>query len=478
MAGLASCTKADEPISENSLKLGIIGKWKYAIYDGKDITTNEQMVCTYHVDGTAESSYCSTDMWYPKYLLNYTVIGNTIVVESKEYGAYSKETISHVTKDRLKISHFESPYNGTEDDTPYEYVSVANDFSKSILGLWKGESMDGQQTFGDENHIWEYNDDGTFSYYSKESNGKWLPMDQDNQYVCDGDLLATRWKADGTINVEKWNVETCDSKNMAWKAERKAVDGSTYSTNFSFKRISDNDGSIMSTRYIQSQISGMWKGISRDGKTLATNDRGNYTFYSNGTGSYTTITLDIWNNDIKFNYSLTRNFVNILYADASITKGKKMKVTSIDADSLCVVSSVDFGGSVSPFPSDSSFTQTYSRVSKDYHLMVIGLWEGVSMTGEDYYDVTQHRWKFNSDNSYYFYAKKGDKWERQDDMISDYMVTGDMITTHWREGTNPDINYERWDIDSCDADTMVWSAIREREDGSQYSVKITFKRIQ
>lgn len=477
-AELVSCTKSDSPVSENSIKLGIIGKWKNAIYDGKQLPTNEQSVCTYHVDGTYEFSNCTKDIWFPKHVLEYSVIDNVITVESKKYFMTMREVVSGITKDRLTISSYEatSSQGISEGNIPYEYIRIKKDFSNTIIGFWKGESMEGQQTFGDENHMWEYNDDGTYSYYSKQANGKWLPMEQDNLYVCDGDLLACRWKSNDTINVEWWDVESCDSQKMVWKALRKKEDGSTFETNFLFKRISDTDGSIMSPGFIKSQLPGRWKGIYRNGKRLATNDRGNYTFYPDGTGDYTAILLDAWDRDTKFDYSLTRNNIDISYKDASITKGKRMKVTSIDSDSLCVISNVSFGGSSSPFPVDSNFTQTYKRVTEDYSLMIIGLWEGVSMTGEDAYDVTSCRWKYNSDGTYFFYSKEGDKWVLSEEETSEYVVTGDWIICRWRKDARSDMNFERWDIDSCDSDTMVWSAIREREDGTQYTSTITYKR--
>ena len=41
-----------------------------------------------------------------------------------------------------------------------------------------------------------------------------------------------------------------------------------------------------------------------------------------------------------------------------------------------------------------------------------------------------------------------------------------------------EVNYEWWDIESVNGETMKWSAIREKEDGSRFNTTFTWKKIK
>lgn len=494
--GFMSCSSDDEKdsLSEESVKLGIIGKWRYAYYDGQPVPTDQQTVATFHVDGAYELSFCDQDTLMGKIPMSYSVIGNTVVMELKSSGLLSKEVIASVSSERIKVSKYSTNYEKYNNyDAPYEYVAVRNDFSKSIVGIWQGEQMEGQQTYGNADHYWEFCEDGTYIYYIKDENGVWLPKDQNAQYVCDGDLLLARWVSNDSVFLECWNIDTCNATTMAWSALRMAQDGTTFTNTFRMKRVSGYEGNIMNSRFIRSKLQGSsWKSMSTGGRTVATNDREYFRFNSDGHGVYSTTGAYDWNVDAKFNYQVVHNGITIDYL-STVQSGRTLQVAFIDDDSLTVLSNSVPGaiyGAVFPstyglkaFTAPDTMTEaktrnTYQRVKNDFSGQIVGLWEGVAMTGQETYGDFNHRWKYNSDGTYLYYVKNDTVWEVYDQETSEYLVSGDWLTTRWRKNAKEEMNLERWDIVSCDRDSMVWSAIRDRNDGTQYSTSITFKRIQ
>ena len=75
-----------------------------------------------------------------------------------------------------------------------KYSKLNVDYSDKIKALWQGTASE-NQTYGDENHRWEYFADGSYTYFTKDSiTGFWIPsVNVMNRYFMDGDLLAFNW---------------------------------------------------------------------------------------------------------------------------------------------------------------------------------------------------------------------------------------------------------------------------------------------
>ena len=93
-----------------------------------------------------------------------------------------------------------------------------------------------------ENHRWEYLTDGTFNYFQKV-NGHWQISDDDYaDYFVAGNLLCTRWKNAGAGNEEHrewWEIESVENGVMKWSALRKNADGTTYTSTFEMKKVTE-----------------------------------------------------------------------------------------------------------------------------------------------------------------------------------------------------------------------------------------------
>ncbi|MCQ2332936.1 MAG: lipocalin family protein, partial [Paludibacteraceae bacterium] len=109
---------------------------------------------------------------------------------------------------------------------------------------------------------------------------------------------------------------------------------------------------------------------------------------------------------------------------------------------------------------------------------IIGMWEGVEMTGEETYGDANHRIEYKADGTYVYYDKDGDDWKLSEDVDNEYNVDGDWLASRWRPKAGEDFEYEWWDIVEIKDGTMKWSALREKEDGTRYTTTFTWKKIQ
>ena len=123
----------------------------------------------------------------------------------------------------------------------HKYVKVNVDYSKDIIGLWECVEITGESTFDSPDHRWEYKDDGSYTYYSKDADGNWIAdaTNSGNEYYVDGDFLATRWTMNGKETRESWDIEKCDDSEMIWSALRIGKNGKEFTTKVVLRRVSD-----------------------------------------------------------------------------------------------------------------------------------------------------------------------------------------------------------------------------------------------
>ena len=118
------------------------------------------------------------------------------------------------------------------------------------------------------------------------------------------------------------------------------------------------------------------------------------------------------------------------------------------------------------------------EVTADYSQDIIGMWEGVEMTGDETYGDANHRIEYKADGTYTYYDKVGDSWVPSKNAGNEYNVDGDWLATRWQPTEGADYEYEWWDINEIKDGTMKWSALREKGDGTRYTTTFTWKKIQ
>ena len=108
---------------------------------------------------------------------------------------------------------------------------------------------------------------------------------------------------------------------------------------------------------------------------------------------------------------------------------------------------------------------------------IIGMWEGVEMTGDEANGNAKARIAYYADGTYIHYRKLADVWFPRLDDASEYNIEGNKLTSRWKPEMAENYSSEWWNIDAINDGVMKWSAIRERQDGSQYTSTFTWKKV-
>ena len=233
---------------------------------------------------------------------------------------------------------------------------------------------------------------------------------------------------------------------------------------------------------IKEKIVGKWKAVTQDGEERLTNLRTVMTFFADGTMTYSRSyysdywDLQIWDNKAPFTYTISGNTLkrNGLEDNGKI-RDTFYDVSAIGDDEMQMV----LTGYIMDGQSFSRHqVNQYQRVTVDYSEDIIGLWEGVEMTGDETYGNADARIAYLPDGTYRYYQKNDrGEWElKAGQEVSEYNVDGDWLATRWQE-TGGEMNYEWWDIDEIKDGQMKWSALREREDGTRFTTTFTWKKV-
>lgn len=234
---LSSCSEADDELTANdiALKQHIVGKWKTYSVDGQPSVTDSKGVITYNTNGTMTSTTFRNKRSQYATNSSYYLNGSSYIEVNSSY--YVQAVINSIDDEELIYSDF----SNNEGFKCQSLVShkITKDYSKAIVGLWEGVMMTGEETYGTSEHRWEYKEDGSYTYYTKDANGNWITdsSNSDNEYYVDGDFFGSRWIKNGKEYREWWDMEKCDSNEMIWSALRKKADGTTFNTRMVMRKI-------------------------------------------------------------------------------------------------------------------------------------------------------------------------------------------------------------------------------------------------
>lgn len=238
---------------------------------------------------------------------------------------------------------------------------------------------------------------------------------------------------------------------------------------------------------IETKIVGKWKSTYANGIEFPTNDRSIETYEAGGKGYESNSKVHPisgdrgWINKKPFTYTVSGNYLTVMDnhpagAPEGAPEGGSMPEPN-PVDNKEQILSID----------DNSFTAsrlegtlliTMEKVTVDYSKDIIGMWEGVEMTGNETHGNADHRIKYKEDGTYEYYVKSGDAWVLSTNVGNEYSVDGDWLATRWRDDADAEYNYEWWDIDYIRGDEMKWSALREDVNtGERFGTTFTWKRV-
>lgn len=242
----------------------------------------------------------------------------------------------------------------------------------------------------------------------------------------------------------------------------------------------DNDSSVPTQKEVETKIIGKWKRTMLNGQEQSTNQRQIATFEAGGK-MFNTTTMNIlgksmWQFRTQFDYVCEGNNVcsHVYSDDGTLRSEVQYEVEEINDKIMRV--------RVLRTYSDGKYQTNniqveYQKVTKDYTEDIIGLWEGVEMTGETY-GGADARIEFHSDGTYTYYNHIDNEWVTSTNVGNEYNVDGDWLACRWCPTPNADYEYERWDIDEIKNGIMKWTAIRDSEDGTRFTSTFTWKKIK
>lgn len=488
------CSK--EHGSDGSLADKLMGRWILSATDDTPALTNSKVVYNYV---SATKAYLSASLnaapergtiWGGDMEADVVIRGSRVTVT---YHPDENTTTVHDFSVRA-ISESEMFANAIVTVTTNGVVVVSEqgsvrfnrvneDYSEAILGLWEGQMVSPESAYDDgQEHRWLYKEDGTFVFYLKNDKGIWEAKDDEYcNYFVAGDLLCTRWKnaGEGTQEArEWWEITAIGKERMVWTALREKKDGTRYTAAFSMHRVS-----VPTQAEIEKAIVGKWMNAEMNGVPSLTNDKGVYTFISTESAYMSSSVKgkpglgDLWHNFVPLDVNIKDNVITLTHQlDEHRTMTIEMTVTSINDESMHadVHATLTVDGTVVGSVNDHIL---YEKVKERYQKPIVGLWEGRRTSGGT---TEYHRWEYLSDGTYNFYLKEGEgQWVKMKDEFSEYFVDGRLLCTRWKnagEGTRE--NREWWEVRSIENDAMIWTALRQDEQGDRYVESFAMNKVK
>ena len=240
-------------------------------------------------------------------------------------------------------------------------------------------------------------------------------------------------------------------------------------------------------RGVAQKIIGKWITAETDSKVIPTNEKIVFDIVST-TEAYVSLSLQDrqrektpWNDRQKVDIEILGNDVTLSHSPKTgMTVIVELHVNVITSTTMIAKRTVTIRQDGNLVKSDENMVR-YEKLNVDYSKDIYGLWEGRMISDQSEYDDGQeHRWEFKDDGTFVFYLKnKKGVWEKKDDEYAQYFVAGNLLCTRWKnagEGTQE--NREWWEITALGESEMVWTALREKEDGSQYTAAFTMQKMR
>lgn len=229
---------------------------------------------------------------------------------------------------------------------------------------------------------------------------------------------------------------------------------------------------------VKEKIIGKWIVSDKDGQPMLTNDKVVLNFVS-ASKAYVSVSINnnpemgnVWIEVLENNVVIDGNKVTISgHPDEHTTVVEEYTVTAINDNEFTAIlnATVTIDGTVVTSGEGSSFR--FVKVNVDYSADIIGMWEGLSTgdEGSEFDDGENHRWEYLLDGTFNYFHKVNDQWQISDDDYADYFVAGNLLCTRWKNaGAGNEEHREWWEI-TINGNTMYWTALRQREDGTTYT---------
>lgn len=220
-----SCSKDDSDLTTSDL----LGTWVIDCIDDRQLPTNSNIIYDFLSDGTVKECFCEESeeqgsQWIEG-LLKYNLSGDLLTINIEQDKRIIHIKILDFNNDTMvwRMVNDEDGKGETFYPQVYRVRKIKNNYKSAIIGMWEGHCV----TPGEDQspHRWQYKEDGSYVYFSKNDLGEWIAKeDNKGKFIVYGDLMTTTWNnlnSGGveTENCELWNI-TIEKKEMSWQAVR------------------------------------------------------------------------------------------------------------------------------------------------------------------------------------------------------------------------------------------------------------------
>lgn len=235
-------------------------------------------------------------------------------------------------------------------------------------------------------------------------------------------------------------------------------------------------------RGVAQKIIGKWITADSNGKALPTNEKVVFDFIST-TEAYVSLSFKDetrkaapWKNREKSAVEIFGNDVTLTQNSDGRTIVIELHIENISDAFLIAKRTLTIRKEGGLVRSEEDIVRCV-KLDEDFSTKILGIWEG-RMTSEKsaYDDGQEHRWEFKDDGTFvYFVRNEAGIWEPSEDTLNEYFVAGNLLCTRWEE--NGVENREWWEIATMNDKAMIWIALREEKDGSQYTAAFSMEKI-
>ncbi|MBO4625343.1 MAG: substrate-binding domain-containing protein [Bacteroidales bacterium] len=232
---------------------------------------------------------------------------------------------------------------------------------------------------------------------------------------------------------------------------------------------------------VAEKIIGKWMFYDRNGELTPTNKKRVFTFVST-TKAYVSAAHSMesaeWFDHTEAAVAIDGNKVTLtMQTDEHTTMVDEFVINSINESKfsgLLNVTVTKDGDVVRSSESNIRLT----KQTADYSEAILGLWECKEMTGDQTYNDANARLEFLADGTYRYYRLNDNgRWETVTNReFQNYFVDGSVLCTRWK---NPDEDELRewWEIYTLGEGWMVWTALRQKEDGTTFQQNMVWEKI-
>lgn len=270
------------------------------------------------------------------------------------------------------------------------------------------------------------------------------------------------------------------TKMMQWVTTTILFCGTTV-----FTSCSKNDNPASTGENLAEKIIGKWLIEDVEGQSLMTNEKCMLTFLSDSkaymsASIYPDESESAWDQGKDYDVSINGKKVTLINTlDEHRKIILELIITSINNKEMqtnwSIIRMID-----DDVDGAGMGTMGFTKVTRDYSEAILGTWEGheTSSKGSEY-DKKESRWTFKNDGTYVYYSlNDADEWVPSEDDFAEYFVDGNLLCSRWKNsGEGQQEKREWWEIKSIKNGVMKWTALRQKEDRTTYTVTFEMTKV-